>query len=203
MVAESHDRCPACGAGRIITIQSREEIPYFGPIILITVKCTQCEFKYNDVIYLTEKEPTYYSLRVTSAEDLKTRVVRSATAHVRIPELRVEITPGPQAESYVSNVEGILKRVEDATKTLFTLTQDEQQKIRQLKYLEEIRRARGGKTPFTLILKDPRGTSALIPQNDKKIKKRRLAKREIESLMRLKHPMPPPDHRETPSKEPI
>jgi zinc finger protein len=107
---------------------------------------------------------------------------------VKIPELQVEITPGPQAESYVSNVDGILKRVEEATKTLFTLTRDEQQKIRQLNYLEKIRKSREGKIPFTLILMDPHGTSAIIAQNDKKIKKRRLTKREIESLTRFKRP---------------
>lgn len=188
MAAQNNDICPTCRAGQLVTTQSKEEIPYFGPAILLTVRCGQCGFRYNDIIYLTDKEPTSYSLKVVDAEDLKIRVVRSATAHVRIPELHVEITPGPQAESYVSNVEGILKRVEEATKTLFTLTQDEQQKIRQLNYLEKIRKAREGKIPFTLILRDPHGTSAIISQSDKKIKKRRLTKREIESLTRLKRP---------------
>ncbi|MEM3737515.1 MAG: ZPR1 zinc finger domain-containing protein [Candidatus Bathyarchaeia archaeon] len=182
----SYEECPACRSEKAMISQSEEEIPYIGPVVLLAVKCSRCGFKYNDIIYLATKEPSFYSIKVTGVEDLKTRVVRSATAHIKIPELKVDVTPGPQAESYISNIEGILLRVEDAVKALITLTQNPRQRRRQLEYLDKIRMAREGKIPFTLIIRDPQGLSALIPQNDKKVKKRRLTMREIELLTRPK-----------------
>jgi len=186
MASGGYDLCPACGVGRIVITQSREEIPHIGPSVLIVARCTRCRYRYNDIVYLEEREPTCYSFKVTCVEDLKVRVVRSSTGYIRIPELGAEVTPGPRSESYVSNVEGVLDRFEEAIRSLITLTPSERVRAKQRICLERVRKAREGKIPFTLIIKDPRGTSAILPQNDKKIKKRRLSRREIEMLMRHK-----------------
>ena len=44
--------------------------------------------------------------------DLDARVIRSSSGTLRIPELGVDIEPGFASESYISNVEGVLDRVE-------------------------------------------------------------------------------------------
>ena len=49
---------------------------------------------------------------VDSPEDLAIRVVRSMSASLEVPELGVRIDPGPACQGFVSNVEGVLDRIE-------------------------------------------------------------------------------------------
>ena len=71
-----------------------------------------CGFRHSDTILLTQKEPVRFTLQVTSIEDLDARVIRSSSGTIRIPELGVDIEPGFASESYISNVEGVLDRIE-------------------------------------------------------------------------------------------
>jgi len=55
---------------------------------------------------------------VTSTEDLKIHVVRGNTATIVVPELGVSIHPGLNNEGFISNVEGVLTRIEDILRFL-------------------------------------------------------------------------------------
>jgi len=86
---------------------------------------------------------------------------------LEIPELGVRIAPGPACEGFVTNVEGVLSRVEQiVTGTLLWAEGDERDRAVQL--LDEIVRAKNGTFPLTLILQDPRGNSAIVSDNAKK-----------------------------------
>lgn len=129
---------------------------------------------------LTEKEPVVLTAKVNSIEDLKIRVIKSGTATIKIPEFGATITPGPDSEGYISNVEGVLQRVEDAL--TFMLSSTEGSKLKKgEKLLKNIREAKETKPHFTLIIRDPFGNSALTSSNPGKLKTRRLTKRELSS----------------------
>jgi zinc finger protein len=82
---------------------------------------------------------------------------------VRIPELGVEIEPGPACDGFVTNVEGVLDRIENVVKgALLWAEGGERENAGRL--LELIARARAGTLPFTLILDDPRGNSAIVSE---------------------------------------
>jgi len=42
-------------------------------------------------------------------------VIKSGTTTIRIPEFGAKITPGPYSEGFITNVEGVLSKVEDHT----------------------------------------------------------------------------------------
>ena len=71
-----------------------------------------CGFRHSDTILLTQKEPVRYTLAVETIDDLDARVIRSSSGTIRVPELGVDIEPGFASESYISNVEGVLDRIE-------------------------------------------------------------------------------------------
>jgi len=76
----------------------------------------------------------------------------------------VDIEPGFASESYISNVEGVLERVEDvlqfATRSAREAgSQEATEKGEDI--LEKIALAREGRFAFTLILEDPLGNSAI------------------------------------------
>jgi zinc finger protein len=113
------------------------------------------------VLVLGEKEPSSYTLKVETTDDMNARVVRSGRATVEIPEIGVEITPGPDSEAYITNVEGVLKRIEDVV-----VSQKGSGKKEEL--LKKINDAKEGKLTINLIITDPSGNSAIISKKAKK-----------------------------------
>jgi zinc finger protein len=104
---------------------------------------------------------------VTTIADLDVRVVRSMSGAIEIPEVGVRIDPGPACEGFVTNVEGVLARIERIVEgTLLWANDDERERARQI--LSDIANVRAGAHPITLILQDPRGNSAIISDTAQK-----------------------------------
>ncbi len=151
-------KCPNCDSE--MNVMSEEiDIPHFGRTIISTAKCASCGYKFSDVWCIDEKEPVKLTLKVESPEDMSSRVVKSSNATVMVPELGTEIKPGPASQGYISNVEGILKRVEDAMKGMKVTVPEKESKLDEL--LASVASMREGKTKFTLIIEDPSGNSSI------------------------------------------
>ena len=170
--------CPICGSPNILVNQHSEEIPYFGPIIILTIKCDVCGFKDNDLIPVNIQEPKTYKVKVENVKDLNIKVIRSSSGFIEIPELGVEITPGPYAQGFITNIEGLLDRIEEVLKAKMD---DEREKTKCEKFLLKLKKAREGKFPFTVVLKDPAGTSALVSEKGK-VEVKKMSKKEVEKF---------------------
>jgi zinc finger protein len=130
---------------------------------------------------LTDRQPLKLSVKIRSLEDLNIRVIKSGTATVNIPEFKATITPGPYSEGYISNVEGILLKIEDAL--TFMLSTAKGQRLRRGKImLKKLRRARDSKPRFSLVIKDPLGNSAIVSSNPETVKKRALTPNELQKV---------------------
>jgi len=152
--------CPLCGE-EIEYIYQTENIPFFSDILMMCGLCEACGFRLTDTLILTDRGPVRYEFDVQSAEDLSTRVARSTSATIEIPELGISISPGPACQGFVSNIEGVLVRVEDAIRTTL-LSADDEERRAALDGLETLASAKEGKIPFTLIIEDPSGNSAIL-----------------------------------------
>ena len=103
--------CPIChSSGQVNMIAHIDEIPYFGEHTQVTVLCHDCGWKQTDFIPAEGQKAGCWSLEITSASQLKSRIVRSSSCTVRIPELDLQVNPGSSSTGYVSNVEGVLNR---------------------------------------------------------------------------------------------
>lgn len=173
------ERCPICGAKDTFKIIGKiHHIPYFGETMETLVTCSACNFKHADVMHLGEHEPMRYKFRITSEADMMVRVVRSSTGTIKVPELGVTVKPGPGSDGYVSNVEGVLDRIEAALK-LAIKNVDPTRRRRGEAKLKKLEQIRHGKKITNLILMDPLGNSAII---DERVQKRKLTKKEITKL---------------------
>ncbi len=150
----------------------------FGPVLLSVTTCRSCGYRHTDVFSLLNHDPTSTRVRVASTEDLKIHVVRGNTATILVPELGVSIHPGLNNEGFVSNVEGVLARIEDVLRFL-SRSLEGCRKERADLLLKKVQRAREGKLRFALVLKDPFGNSTIISD---KVKKRRIGVRELKGL---------------------
>jgi zinc finger protein ZPR1 len=152
--------CPLC-ADVLRFKFSTDEIPFFGEIMLVSARCP-CGFKYADTIALSEGEAARYELEFDSS-DFATRVIRSSSGTVQIPELGVTIEPGAASEAFVSNVEGVLCRVEEVITMATKWSSNYPEKTeRGNQLLEMIDSVRKGERTMTLVIDDPFGNSAII-----------------------------------------
>ena len=158
-------KCPACGVDGIATSIMKEiEIPHFGNVLETTIQCEKCGFKHTDIISLEQNDPAKYTLEI-SKETLSVRVVRSQSATVTIPEIGVKVEPGPKSEGYVTNVEGILTRFEDAVKKALQLFEDSESQKNAKSTLAAIQELINGNGTATLIIEDPFGQSNIVSDN--------------------------------------
>jgi len=179
MDANLAQQCPACDGQSMVTSQTEYEVEHFGAVLLSVSRCGQCGYRHDDVVTLTNREPIELRAKINSIEDLNLRVIKSGTATVSIPEFGATITPGQYSEGYISNVEGILGKIEDAL--TFMLNTAKGQRLKKGKaMLGEIRAARDSKPRFTLVIKDPLGNSAIVSSNPKKVRKRNLTRRQLQ-----------------------
>lgn len=154
--------CPLCNR-ELLTKWCPAEIPFFGEVMNITSQC-DCGFRYSDTLILTQREPVRYELTVKNPEDINARVVRSTSGTIRIPELGVDIEPGPASEAFISNIEGVLCRVRDMLETIVGWN-EEGKKERALELLDMIEKIIAGEAEVTVIIEDPMGNSAIISDN--------------------------------------
>ncbi|RLI80775.1 hypothetical protein DRP07_08665 [Archaeoglobales archaeon] len=152
--------CPACGR-EVKILSSVYEVPYFGRILLTSISC-ECGYKHSDSIITEIKEPRRYTIKIESG-NLFTKVIRSSSGTIRIPEVGVDIEPGPASQAFITNLEGILTRVEDIVKVARKWNSDDSEKVKRCNLiLEKIDRTLKGEEKLTLILEDPFGNSAII-----------------------------------------
>lgn len=151
--------CPVCNS-EIEYLYQTENIPFFSDILLMTASC-ECGYRLVDTIILGAGDPVRYTLAVESPEDLEVKVVRSTTGTIEIPELGIKVEPGPICEAFISNVEGVLYRFESVVDRVLSWAEDEQ-RDRAIALKAKIDDARDLAFPFTLILEDPDGNSAII-----------------------------------------
>lgn len=174
-------RCPSCDAASMTTANTEYQIEHFGTVLLNVTTCQKCGHKHSDVLMVTKREPIAIRAPINSIDDLNMRVIKSGTATVMIPEFGATITPGPYSDGYISNVEGILQRVEDALTFMLSSAKGNTLKKGE-RMLKKIRLAKETNPHFTLVIKDPFGNSAIVSTNPKKLRKRKLTTRELSSI---------------------
>ncbi|WMW22438.1 ZPR1 zinc finger domain-containing protein [Methanolobus mangrovi] len=163
---ETRTSCPLCHEDLVISWQG-DDIPYFGEVMYITALC-KCSFRFADTIILSQKEPMRYELNVEGLEDLNSRVIRSTSGTIRIPELGIDVEPGSISDSYITNIEGVLDRI---YKVVITATKwsvdDEEKHSKGLEIQKALEEAMDGKRSLTVIIEDPFGNSAIISDKAK------------------------------------
>jgi zinc finger protein len=158
--------CPCCNT-EIEYLYKTENIPYFSDILIISAICPVCGYKFVDTQLLKHGEPARYTAAIGTADDLSIRVIRSMSASIEIPELGVRIDPGPVCQGFITNVEGVLGRIEDVVRGALRWG-NEVEKENATALLADIVKVKTGTFPITLILEDPCGNSGIIA--DKTVK---------------------------------
>jgi zinc finger protein len=179
--------CPACAkTGSIEYTTQLLDIPYFKDAVVTVLVCTACQFKHSDVFIVSDNEPKRYEYAIQDTNDMSVRVIRSTMGYVEVPELGIRVEPGGKSEAYVTNIEGILERMDEAVEIGINSCEigEDEKRIMGQKLRADILMIKAGEKKATLILEDPSGNSAIIPnpELEHRLKKRKLDKDEVERL---------------------
>ncbi|MEM5874403.1 MAG: ZPR1 zinc finger domain-containing protein [Candidatus Aenigmatarchaeota archaeon] len=160
--------CPACKSEKVRNEIAEYDDKFLGKVLINTIICDNCGFKHSDIFTEEKEEKIEIEIFVESSDDLNSVVVKSSKCSIKIPEMGIEITPGPYSESYITTIEGILERIENFLNEHANLF--EKEKVKEL--TEKIKKMRSAEEKFHLILKDSTGISKIISQKArvKKIK---------------------------------
>ncbi len=145
--------CPVCHNLTLEVRHTEMEIPHFGNAMIYTAICSNCGYRTNDIRF-EGNFPIEDRIYIEKPEDMKIKIVRGNEGTVEIPELGLLLEPGPLAESFITNIEGLLERFEEIL-PLF-----DKEAVQDL--AGKLNKAKDGKLKFTIILNDPSGVSHFI-----------------------------------------
>ncbi len=158
------ETCPICLAKELVLNEDELEIPFFGKVYLFSMHCNACGFHKGDVEAAEMKDPCRIIFTTEKEDDMNIRVVKSSEATLKIPQLKITVTPGPASEGYVSNIEGMLTRIEKVIADERDSSDDESAVKTAKNLLKKIRKVKYGEIPLKIIIEDPSGNSAIISE---------------------------------------
>ncbi len=158
---ESH--CPVCPALTLEYNSEKVDLPYLGESLETMLRCTECGYRHTDFILTAAKDPTRHSYVVEHGDDMMVRVVRSSSGTIRIPELGILVEPGVASDAFISNIEGILVRVERILAQLLNDADTDKMRAKIEALQARMMAMRDGNAPpATVIIEDPFGNSAIL-----------------------------------------
>ncbi len=155
--------CPICLKNTLTLMESEREIPYFGQVYVFSMDCSNEECKYHkaDIEAVNKNPPAKFAIEINCEEDMKIRVVKSSSATIKIPYITT-IEPGPAANGYVTNIEGILNRVKHQLENVRDNSDDDDDRKKAKNMLKKIQKIMWGQETTKITLEDPEGNSAII-----------------------------------------
>lgn len=146
--------CPNCEYDSAINHQRILNLPNVGKILKINTFCSSCNYNVSDFIPFNVRKSSVVKFRIRDKLDLDAKVIKSQSCVFRIPELGVEVGPGPESHAEIINVAGLLSTI--------TLALDYEYGSNKLS--RAIQQIKAGKKKVTIVLEDPLGVSRIIPR---------------------------------------
>ncbi len=160
-------KCPICGKDTLTLRDAEREVPYFGIMYIFSMDCSSCNYHKADVEFDANQEPSKYELEISEEKDLKTRIIKSSTAKIKLGRIG-SIDPGATSNGYVTNVEGLLNRFKNIIEMTRDNAENDSERKQAKNHLKKISRVIWGSEKIKLVLEDPKGNSAII--SDKAVK---------------------------------
>ncbi|MFP4112269.1 MAG: ZPR1 zinc finger domain-containing protein [Candidatus Woesearchaeota archaeon] len=155
--------CPMCSKNELTLREFSRDIPFFGKVFVFSMSCSNCGYHKSDVEPAEQRDSAKYSMDVSGEEDMNVRIVKSASATVKIPRITT-ITSGPASNGYVTNVEGLLNRVKTIIEHLRDESEDKSERKKAKNMLKKIQNVMWGRESIKITIEDPTGNSAIISE---------------------------------------
>ncbi|MBY9000311.1 MAG: ZPR1 zinc finger domain-containing protein [Candidatus Heimdallarchaeota archaeon] len=180
--SEMEAKCPVCESENTKITQKILDFPHFPQMWFYNLMCSDCHFKYNDFINLAVNEPVRYGYLAENKDDYTSKIIRSSNGTIRFPSIGAILEPGPKADGFITNIEGMLRDFQGKAKFLLRDATTEEEVSRINNFIEMIEEHIKNNLPIEIIIEDPFGNSSIIPFDQSKLKKQQLSQAEAEKL---------------------
>nr|MDO8116171.1 ZPR1 zinc finger domain-containing protein [Candidatus Sigynarchaeota archaeon] len=168
------ETCPACNSKELWIRTTTYKEPKSGDeLLLMGIVCKKCGYKKSDVMPLlpsVHASGKRHILTIEEPVDLESKLFRSPTATIEIPELEISLEPGTNADFFLTNVERILLKFKEICEYMRKDLEDEGRKVILNNKISQIDRLMKVMEKFTLILEDPEKFSYITPAREKTLK---------------------------------
>ncbi len=161
--------CPVCSQKKLSLAEAETEVPFFGKLFVFSMTCSACKYHKADIEAAEKKEPCKYVFEVENKEDLQARVIRSSEGKIKFERVG-EIEPGPAAEGFITNVEGLIQRMKEQVEKVRDLEEDEEAKKKAKNIVKKLQNVLWGSEKLKITIEDPSGNSAIISEKAKRSK---------------------------------
>jgi zinc finger protein len=169
MTELANQQCTFCGESQATLREDEVDIPHFGRVFILSMTCDACNAHQSDVEPAEKKEPCKYTFEVNSEDDLNVKIVKSGEATLKVPHI-ITMEPGPAANGYVTNVEGLLERIKKVIESSVESEEDANAKKKAKNLIKKLNKVLVGREKLKIILEDQSGHSAIISEKVQKSK---------------------------------
>src|SRR3989344_6610447 len=162
--------CHFCKQKTLTLAEETYNIPHFGKCFIMSMNCSNYHFHKSDVEAEERRSPTKQTFTLENKKDLNIKVVKSSEAAVKIPQLKMEVTPGIASSGYISNIEGVLLRFKKIIEKERDNADDPETRKHAKNLLKKLWKAELGEFPLKIIIEDPSGNSAIISEKTEIVK---------------------------------
>ena len=164
--------CPICQSKNAVFMSKVLDIPYTKDYLMSTILCNSCGYKHTDFYYMSEQDPVRYEYLVRDKQDMRTKVVRSTTGIVEIPELGLKVEPGAFPKSWIKNIEAILLDFKEKVEFLVKNELKGEKLQKAVDLLNKINKCLTNQIIFHVRVIDQKGNSIVLPERKENLKKR-------------------------------
>lgn len=175
-------QCPVCESENTKITQKIMEIPHFPQLWFINLTCFDCQYKHNDFLNLDVKDPVKHVYHAKNKDDYTTKIIRAANGTISFPQIGATIEPGPNADGFINNIEGILQDIKDKAKFLLNNSSSDEERVKISEYIDLLDNYIDNNLPIDIVIEDPFGNSSIIPNNPANLETVKLSPVEAEKL---------------------
>ncbi|MAG52533.1 MAG: hypothetical protein CMH62_01065 [Nanoarchaeota archaeon] len=155
-------KCPACKKNTLELTEQNYNIPHFGKCYLMVMTCNECKYHTSDIEAEETKPPAKITFEIKKKEDLNVRVIKSAQATVKIPQMRMAMESGPSSIGFLTNIEGLLNRFKKIIESQRDNAEDPGIRKKAKNLLKKLWKVETGDLKLKIIIEDPSGNSAIL-----------------------------------------
>jgi len=140
-------------------IEDEKNIKEVGKVFILKLKCDACGINTQEVEIEGNKKPKV-EFKVKNQNDLKKQIIKSSSAIIKIPELKISIKPTENSVGDITTVQEFIDNLIKYIQETNEISSNEYKKSEKL--LDELDAAKENNGNITLIIEDKEGNSAIV-----------------------------------------
>lgn len=155
--------CPFCHKDTLILKEEEKNISNIGKGYILSMSCSSCDY-YKLDMELENKQAKKLTYILKSKKDLKNKIIKSAEATIKVPQLKITINAGPDSNGFICDLSELLNKFKKMLEEERDNTEDNKERKSIKNLLKKLWNVELGEQELKINIEDPSGNSTIIAQ---------------------------------------